>query len=165
MAAPKYYYNNDGRITQKEAAQTSAVDSVVSSGADGKIDISFMPTGIGADTKVCPASEALTAGNFVNLWSDGGTLKARKADATTAGKEANGFVLANVASGANATVYRQGDNTQLTGMTIGARQYLATTAGGRTETAPSATGNVIQYLGTADSATSMTFEERESFVA
>ena len=54
--------------------------------AGGKLDISVMTAGIGADTSVVPSSENLAAGDLVNLWNDSGTIKARKADATTSGK-------------------------------------------------------------------------------
>ena len=167
MAGDKFLYNNAGRITEKASNQTSAgagdAGKIVALDSAGKLDITLMPSGIGADTITAEASEALAAGDFVNLYNSSG-LKARKADATTSGKEANGFVLSAVESAASGTVYRQGVNNQLTGMTVGARQYLATTPGARTETAPSATGNVVQFLGIATSATEMFFEERESFV-
>jgi hypothetical protein len=62
-------------------------------------------------------------------------------------------VLANVTSPADATVYFNGINTQLSGLTLGSHYFLATTPGGETTTAPSANGNVVQYLGKAISAT------------
>ena len=120
-----------------------------------------MPVGIGADSKILPASENLAAGDLVNVWTDTGTAKARKADATVAGKEANGFVLAAVTLGQNATVYFDGTNTQLSGLTPGAVYYLSTTAGGVTTTPPSGSGNVVQRVGRAVSATELTFEPGE----
>jgi hypothetical protein len=131
---------------------------VVQLDGTGRIDTTMMPIGIGADTKSILTSENIAAGSFVNVYSNAGVLNARKADATAEGKEANGFVLATTTSGQNALVYFEGTNTQLTGMTVGARQYLATTAGARTETPPSTAGNVIQYLGVALSATELTYE-------
>ncbi len=167
MAGDKYLYNNSGRITEKASIQSSSgagdAGKIPGLNAAGKLDITMMPTGIGADTITAEASEALAAGDFVNLYNSSG-LKARKADASTAGKEANGFVLAAFDSAETATVYRQGNNNQLTGMTVGARQYLDTTPGARSETAPSAAGNIVQFLGVATSATEVFFEERESFV-
>lgn len=112
---------------------------------------------VGADTATITASENLAAGDFVNIWNDTGTAKARKADATTAGKEAHGFVLATVTSGAAATVSFAGRNTAVTGQTPG-DVWLATTAGLASGTAPSGTGNVVQQLGVAISATSINFE-------
>lgn len=124
----------------------------------GKLDNSVMPVGVGSDSKAIVASEALAAGDFINIWDDAGTPKVRKADATSEGKEADGFVLAGVTLGANATVYFEGTNTQLSTLTIGGRYYLNTTAGTVTATAPAATGNVVQYLGRAISATEISFE-------
>lgn len=125
--------------------------------ASGRIDTSMMPVGIGADTATITASEALAAGAFVNIWSNAGAFAVRNADATVVGKEAHGFVLSAVASGAAATVYFEGSNTAVTGMTPGV-VYLATTAGTGTATAPSATGNVVQRIGFATSATVVNFQ-------
>lgn len=135
---------------------------VVKTKSDGTLDASIMPAGLGADTAVLASSENLAAGDIVNIWNDGGTGKVRKADATAEGKEAHGFVLAAVTSPANATVYFEGKNTQLTGRTPGATLFLSTTAGGVTETAPSTAGNVVQALGEAYSATAMNFEKQQS---
>lgn len=122
----------------------------------GRIDSSVLPVGIGADTQSIQASENLSAGDVVNIWNSGGA-RIRKADATTAGKEAHGFVLSAVTSGANGTVYFEGTNTAIAGATPGVL-FLSTTAGGTTSTAPSASGNVVQRVGFATSATSMNFQ-------
>jgi len=167
MAGEKFLQLSNGKATTITSVQTGGSgqeNKIPSLDGSGKLDITMMPTGIGADTVTVEASEALSAGDFINLYNSSG-LKMRKADATTAGKEANGFVLASVENGATGTAYRQGVNNQLTGMTIGARQYLATTPGARTETAPSSTGNIVQFLGIATSATEMFFEERDSIIA
>lgn len=122
----------------------------------GKIDTTVLPVGVGPDAAIIAASENLAAGDFVNIHDSSGA-KARKADATTAGKEAHGFVLSAVASGNNATVYFEGTNTGVTSATPGP-VYLATTAGGFVGTTPSSSGNVVQRLGVAISATAINFE-------
>ena len=122
----------------------------------GRIDSTMMPVGIGADTATITASENLAAGDFVNIHNSTGA-KVRKADATTAGKEAHGFVLGAVTSGNPATVYFEGTNTGITGATPGV-VYLHTTAGGFTATAPSGAGNAVQRVGVAVSATAINFE-------
>lgn len=134
---------------------------IVQLGADGLLDPSVMPSGIGADTASIVASEALAAGDLVNVWNDAGTPKVRKADATTEGRETVGFVLAGVASGATATVRFEGRLTGLTGLTPGATQYMSTTPGARTESPASATGNVYQAVGVAVSSTSLDFEPQQ----
>ena len=165
--ADKYIYNNGGVLTEREGLQSSAgagdAGKIPALDASGRIDNSMMPVGIGADTATIASSENLSAGDFVNVWNDGGTAKVRKADATSAGKHAHGFVLAAVTSPANATVYFEGTNTGVSGLTPG-DQYLATTAGGATATAPSSAGNVVQKLGVATSATSLNFEPQQPIV-
>lgn len=160
MAAKKFLRLVNGVLTEIFGVQTSAgagnAGDLVSLDDSGRIDNSMMPVGIGADTKTIAASEALAAGDWVNVWNSTGA-KVRKADATTAGKEAHGFVLAAVSSGANATVYFEGTNTQVSGQTPGP-VYLQTTAGTGGATIPSASGNVVQNLGVALSATEVNFE-------
>lgn len=140
-----------------DAGKPIAADSA------GKLDSSFLPSGVGADTQVIQASEALSAGNFVNIYDGGsGVFRCRKADASTTGKEANGFVLAAVSSGSNATVYPVGSaNNQLSGLTPG-KYYLSTsTPGGVQSTMPaSGSGHVMQELGVASSATTIVFSPK-----
>jgi len=161
MAAKKFIRLVGGVLTEIFGVQTSAgaanAGDLVSLDDSGRIDGSMMPVGIGADTSNVVASEALAAGDFVNVWNDAGAFKVRKADATTAGKEAHGFVLAAVASAGTATVYFEGTNTQVSGQTPGI-VYLQTTAGQGGATVPSASGNVVQRLGVAVSATAVSFE-------
>ena len=164
--ANKYLYNNAGTITEREALVTSAgagdAGKIPALDAAGRLDNSVMPSGIGADTAAITTSEALAAGDYVNIWNSTGA-KARKADATVAGKESHGFVLASVASGATATVYFEGPNTAVTGQTPGPI-FLSTTAGVGSSSAPSGSGNVVQRLGVATSATSVNFEAQSPIV-
>lgn len=158
----KYIADISGKLTEVQPITTSAgvgdANKIVQTDAAGLLHISLFPIGIGVDVTVAPASENLTAGNFVNKHNNASALNIRKADATTNTKPAQGFVLASVTSPANATVYPiASKNNQLSGMTIGATQWLSTTAGGVTSTPPSATGNWVQELGVAESATAMVF--------
>jgi hypothetical protein len=170
MANDGKFLNMEGGLPKQEsaiAASAGAGDAnkIPKLDASGRLDGSMMPVGLGAETKTLTASEALTAGNIVNIWNDAGTPKVRKADATAAGKQAHGFVLANVANAAQATVYLEGNVTGLAGMTPGANQFLsAATPGARVEVAPSAAGNVAQLVGIAVSATEMTFEPNDAIV-
>jgi hypothetical protein len=156
----KYLTNAAGTITEVSTPTTSAGSGdsgkIPSLDGAGRLDTSFMPTGIGADTAVIVASEALAAGDLVNIWNSTGA-KVRKADATSAGKEAHGFVTASVLSSGNATVYFEGSNGSVTGLTPGV-QYLTTTAGTASGTPPSGSGNVVQRVGFAPSATSLNFD-------
>lgn len=154
----------DSTILNAVATSAGAGDAgkTVKLDGAGRIDSTMMPVGIGSDTASIQASENLAAGDFVNVHNSGGA-RVRKADATTAGKEAHGFVLGAVSSGANATVYFEGTNTGVSGMTPGT-VFLHTTAGGATGTAPSGSGNVVQKLGVAVSATAINFERGEPIV-
>lgn len=165
--ADKYIYNNAGVLTEKSGltASVGAGDSgkIVALDSSGRLDQSFMPVGVVPETASVLASEALTAGNLVNIYNNSGTANCRKADATVAGKEAHGFVLTSVSNGASATVYFEGTNTALSGLTPG-KQYLSTTAGGTTTTAPSGSGNVVQIVGFAVSATAMSFQSEQPII-
>ena len=166
MAAKKFLRLVNGVLTEIFGVQTSAgagnAGDLVSLDDSGRIDNSMMPVGIGADTATITASETLAAGNWVNVWDNSGA-KVRKADATTAGKEVHGFVLSAVTSGNPATVYFEGTNTQVTGQTPGP-VYLQTTAGTGGATVPSASGNVVQQIGVAVSATAVNFERNTPVV-
>lgn len=164
----KYLSDSSGVMTEVLALVISSgagdAGKIVSLDSNGLLDISTMPVGVGAEVTVAPSSENLTAGNFVNTYNNT-VINVRKADATTNAKPAQGFVLANVTSPANATVYGiSNKNTAQSSMTVGARQYLATTAGARTETAPSSAANIVQYLGIALTATTLVFSNEEYWV-
>lgn len=160
MAGDKYIIQSSGTLTEKQSPQTSGgagdVGKLPALDASGRLDVTFMPTGIGADTATITASEALAAGDLVNVWNSTGA-KVRKADATTAGKEAHGFVIASVISTGSATVYFEGTNASVTGLTPGV-QYLSTTAGTASSTPPSGSGNVVQRVGFATAAAALNFD-------
>ena len=157
----------NNRRTEREATTTSAgagnAGDIVALGADGKLHESVLPLGIGADVQVAPASENLAEGDMVNLWDDAGTLKVRKADASaaSASKAADGFVKENVTAPADATVYFEGTNSGLSGLTPGAVYALSHTVPGGVVPLASATttaGHCLQVVGKATSATSINIE-------
>lgn len=163
MAAKKFLRQVSGVLTEIAGVVTSAGagndGDIPALDATGRLDSSMMPVGIAAATASVTASEALAAGDFVNIWSSAGSFRVRKADASTSGKEAHGFVLAAVSNGAVGVVYFPGEeNTQVTGATPGAVYLSDSTAGGFSATAPSASGHVVQRLGVAVSATEIIFE-------
>lgn len=154
----------DATVLNATAASAGAADAgkTVALDGTGRINNSMMPVGIGADTAIIQASEALAAGDYVNV-HDASGARVRKADASTSGKFAHGFVLAAVSSGQNATVYFEGTNTQVTGQTPGT-VFLSTTAGLGTTAAPAGAGNVVQRVGVAISATAVNFERSSPIV-
>lgn len=167
MAAKKFLRQISGGIQEVLGIQTSAgagnAGDLVSLDDNGRLDTSLLPTGVGADTASVTASEALAAGDLVNVWSSSGAFRVRKADATSSGKPAHGFVLAAVSSSATATVYFAGRDTQVSGLTPG-DQYLSTTAGVSSATPPSGSGNVVQLVGTAVAAAELNFEAHQPIV-
>lgn len=167
MAASKFLALVSGRVREIIAtvASSGVADDgkIVALGADGRLDNSVLPVGIGAETKLIQASENLSAGNLVNIWDSGGQFRVRKADASVAGKEAQGFVLSSVTSGQSAQVYLEGTITGLAGLLPG-RYYLATSPGEMTSSAPAASGNVVQYIGEAVSTTEVTFERNDGII-
>lgn len=165
--ADKYLYLHDDTISEHTTITTSAgaadAGKIPSLDDTGHWHPSLLPTGVGADTDPIVASEALAASDLVNVWNSSGVAKARKADATVQGKEAHGFVLSAVASGASATVNFEGTITGLTGLTPGV-QYLSTTPGTCAAASPTGSGNVSQRVGFAVSATAMNFQSHAPVV-
>lgn len=150
----------DSTILNAKVQSAGAGDAgkVVALDGSGRLDPTVMPTGIGADVASIIASEALAAGDYVNVFDGGsGAFKVRKADATVSGKHAMGFVKAAAASGAAATVYFEGTNDQVTGQVPG-DVFLQITAGKGAAAVPSASGNIQQCLGFAVSATAVNFQ-------
>lgn len=113
--------------------------------------------GVGIGTRAVVASEALSAGDLVNVWDDAGTPKLRKASALAKGKEANGFVTAAYGAGATATLNFGGVDSAATGLTPGPI-WLSTTPGRAQSTPPTGAGQVVQRVGFAYSATEFMFQ-------
>lgn len=161
MAGNKYISNAAGVLTEVAATQTSAgagdAGKIPALDANGLLAVTMMPSGVAADVASLVTSENLAAGDLVNIFNNGGTPTARKADASVAGKEAHGFVLAGTTSPAAATVYLSGPNTGCSGLTAGNLYLSDATPGKPTATAPSTSGHVVQRVGVAYSATAMQF--------
>jgi hypothetical protein len=165
--ADKYQTLQGGREKMIEATVVSTgvsqAGDIVALGADGKLDESVLPLGIAADVKVLEATEALTAGKYVNIWNDGGVEKVRLADATN-DRPAHGFVKDAFSIGQNATVYFEGGNSDLSGITAGTRYYLGA-AGAATATVPALPTVVIhQFLGVGIDATTVNTDIADEIV-
>lgn len=162
-----------GIINGIEAATTppsvATPNSVVITTADGTFHPSVFPAGYG-DVQYLPATEALNAGAPVNLYTvsttSGGTttntVAMRNADSATAnaGKSADGFVLAAVASGASGSFYPSGKNTALAGLTPGAPYYLGPAGTVVTPSPGYSAGTTLQYLGKATAAGLLDFQPK-----
>ncbi|HEY3812861.1 MAG TPA: hypothetical protein VGL66_06515 [Caulobacteraceae bacterium] len=105
------------------------------------------------------ASETLADGAFASIWSNAGVCELRNADNTDPAKAVDVFVLKGCAAGGVPLIYGPGAiNTALGGLTPGAGYWLGTT-GGVTAMAPAAehSGDIVQFVGKALSATSLLF--------
>lgn len=158
----RFLTEENGEIKEERAINVSAggadVDKIARLDGAGKFDITMMPAGIGEDSISLATFEDLSAGDWVNVFDDSGTVKLRKADATTVGKDATGFVkVASTAPAVNTIVF-EGVNAANAGLTLGVTYWLSTTAGGETTTAPSASGNIVQKVGRSLSLTEIAFE-------
>lgn len=160
-----------GGMREKEATisggSAGEAGDIVGLDGTGRISQTMMPVGVAADTATITASEDLSAGDWVNVYDNGGEANVRKADAAQIGRDATGFVLQAViiVSDANAEVYFEGQNNQVTGMTAGSPVYLSDgSPGGGTHTAPIASGSSVQKTGRAISITSVAFEPTNSIL-
>ena len=163
MATQRFLSRVGGENKSLKALVVSAgatdAGKMIATNSAGKLDESLLPPGIGADVSIVDASEALGAGDFVNLFAVGGVVKARLAD-NASGRPANGYVTAAVDADAQATVYPlDSTNAELTGLTPGAKYWLGT-AGGLIKTPLDATDDanvskIDQYIGIAKTATEL----------
>jgi hypothetical protein len=134
-------------------------NKIIATDSTGKIGSTLLPAGIGGEaTANLIASEAIGAGDFVNIYDNGGVATIRKADASN-GRIANGFCLTPIASSATGLVNLRGENSACTGIVTGNIYYLSSTNAGKpTITAPSTNGTIIQPLGYGLRTTSIIFE-------
>lgn len=165
MAGNKYLkLDTSGFPIQQAANQTSAgagdAGAIVALNSAGEIDSTMLPSGLGSASQTMTAGEALSAGNFVYIDSaDSGKVK--KADANSIAKKAVGYVLTSISNGATGTVYFEGTNSGLSGLTIGVDYFLSATAGGVVEAATAtagSAGDIVQYLGTAITTSAIPFK-------
>ena len=164
----KYLNLVSGKVKEATPITTSAgagyASKIPQTDGSGRLDSSLMPVGFGSETKTITASEALSAGDLVNIHNSTG-LKVRKADATSPSKPAHGFVLSSVSNGASATVYYGNLNTALSGLTVGDELYLSSsTPGGVSATPPSSAGHIVQRVGVATGSTEALMEIDGNFI-
>lgn len=136
-------------------------DKIIATNAAGKLDVTFLPDGIGPDATTRTASEAISAGAIVSISASGGV---RNADATTAGREVHAFAQSAIGNGASGEIRFDGTITGLSGLTEGATYFLSETAGEITITPVTGSGKIHQVVGVALSATSLSFQPGEPVV-
>ena len=154
-----------GIVTEVPAVEVSAgagdAGKLPQLDSSGRLDESVMPPGLGPDVKVIEASETLAAGDYVTVHDSGGA-RVRKADASDGlAGQAHGFVLDNYSATDPATVYFEGPNTELTGLTPGVTYALShTTPGGVVAVSGASTtaGHILQIVGVATAAAEINTE-------
>lgn len=134
-------------------------DATGSAYFDGSEDIAIAVTVTATGASgAAVASEALAPGDLCNVYSLAGVATIRKADATDDTKPANAFVTAAVLIAGTATWYGPAQiDAAVSGLTPGETYFLATTPGTVTSTPPSGSGNLVQKVGFAKSATALMF--------
>lgn len=154
----------DGTLQEYVALDSSAgagsAGKLVALDSGGKVNANMMPSGIGAEQVAVTAATSLAQYDLVNIYLDGETLKARKADGGTNKYRAHAFCPEAIESAATGNIQMTGLITG-TGFTPGARQFLSDTPGTRTETALSGAGKIHQVVGYAVSETQWRFEAEE----
>lgn len=166
MAGEKFVKVNraNGEHEETIATQTGGSgneNKIPSLDAAGRLDETMMPLGFGDDANSFICSGDINAGDQVNTFWDAGAsaMRVRKADATTRGMEATGFVKESKLDGEAIKVFHEGTNDALTGLTPGKKVFLSTTAGGIIyDPTTLAAGNVLQCVGYTISDTQITFE-------
>jgi len=152
--------NGKAKLVEATTVSTGVAEAgdIIATDSTGKIDISLLPSGIGADVAMIEASGDISGGSYIQIFENLGSPEIRLADNSN-GRNADGFIIDAVTDGNLATVYFEGSNTGLTGLTVGSRQYLGLN-GLPTETPldpnnPANVGKIHQFLGKAINATTI----------
>jgi hypothetical protein len=162
MVNQKFLSKGVGIIQEASAISTSAgagsAGLIPALDEAGLLNDNMMPVGMGADLIVVKTGVGdLLANDVVYLHLVTAVLTADKADATDATKRAQGYVKVGTAAGDDCTVYL---DSQLpgTGLTPGAKYYLTVVPGTVSVTPPAGSGNMVQCVGEAISATAIKFD-------
>lgn len=138
--------------TSSGAADAS---QLVQTNAAGELDETLFPSSV-LNAKTFTAAEALTAGDKVYIDGSG---EAARASAASGGNRVSGYVKDSATTGSTVTVFFDGCNDALTGLTVGATYFLSpSTPGGITTTVPTGSGEMVIKVGVATSATQLEFE-------
>ncbi|MFP4528514.1 MAG: hypothetical protein ACLFQX_08195 [Candidatus Kapaibacterium sp.] len=148
------------RVAISTSSGAADASKIPATNSEGKIDETFFPAGIGSDSISMTASESLSAGDFVNVFNDSGTPKVRKADGSQYAKRAVGFVKQSASIGSPVTVYFEGTNDSVSGLSTGEEYFLSVATPGEAVTPHNASSanHIVQLIGRAISTTAISFE-------
>lgn len=154
---------NESPETIQSSSGAPDADKIISTDPSGKIDATFLPAEAleGATYLDVVLGEDVNANDLVQVYNDGGTLKARKATAASTPRRACGRSTESGTTGETKRVII-GDHdftSAAHGFTLGDDSpiFLSTTAGGMTHTVPSTGGQLIQCVGFAIDANTIRF--------
>lgn len=102
------------------------------------------------------AGAAITAGNLCYLATADGKMELADADAEATSAGVLGIALENISEDATGTFLLHGLFTT-SGLTAAEEYYISTTPAGITATAPSGTGDIVRFVGSALSTTVLFF--------
>lgn len=108
-------------------------------------------------------SEDIPAGSLIHIYVDTGTIKARLADAGNS-FEAHAFVKETYLTGARPRVHFAGINDKASGLTTGLNFLSAASPGTSAAAAPAGSGDIVQEVGIALSATTLLFNPKQHFI-
>ncbi len=94
-----------------------------------------------------PATEAITANSFINIWNNAGVISVRNANANDPAHAACGFSLTTVVPGGFPLLQPAGVNAISYGGALLQVWLSDAVPGGYVTTPPSATGSIVQPLG------------------
>lgn len=156
-----------GRVSEVQPIVTSAgagdASKMIQLDSNGLLDASLMPSGITPDQKAGTSNGSITAKDLCYVETAGTIARATAAAGTP--KECIGWALTSVATGQPITIQLEGKISGLSGLTPGARYYLSdvTPGGFIIAPGPSGAGKILQFIGTAVSATELNFEPDTSY--
>lgn len=158
------------QLVNGEYSQFAPVEVSTGAGDGGKVavlnqttgrwDLSLIPVEVGLDVVALTAFENISAGQYVHVFSDGGTPSVRLATAAGPGYlPAHGWAVETKTATNTIKIAHEGNNPFVAGLTVGLRYALsAVTPGGVIPAsgiaAGIAAGDIIQFVSSVCYATS-----------
>lgn len=149
-------------FTDGNILYASELNAMLTDISDNASDISSNTSALNAINETLTAGESVVSGDLCYLKDDGKMWKA-DADAEATADTMLGLATASISADATGNFLIKGRHTT-SGLTVGALQYVSTTAGALTETAPSASGDIVRIAGSAISATVLYFDPDKTFI-
>ena len=142
-----FFYWAENSTAADDNVNTIVPNGAASQGRWIRVQNTSSPAGVSA---TITASEIITAGSFVNVYSNGGATAVRNANASDPTKFANGYAYTAIASTVAGVITFVGLNANAAVSTPASQVWLSDTVpGGFQTTPPTTTGHIVQSLGVA----------------